>query len=250
MNIDYPAQAQTEGLRRLWQEAFGDTDAFLDRFYAQGFAPDRCRCVTVDGKVAAALYWFDCSLDGRLLAYLYAVATAKAFRKQGICRALAENTHSHLKYLGYAGAVLVPEGKDLFGMYEKMGYAPFGGIREISCRASDIPATLRKLDAGEFAALRREYLPAGGIRQEGDSLAFLGSVADFYAGEDFLVTVSREEAFFAPELLGNADAAPGILAALGKESGTFRTPGMEQPFAMYHSLSDAPVPTYFGLAFD
>ena len=250
MNIDYPAQEQMEALRALWQEAFGDTEEFLEHFYTQGFAPDRCRCVTLDGRVAAALYWFDCSLDGKPVAYLYGVATGKKYRKQGICRALAENTHAHLKYLGYAGEVMVQAEDGLFGMYEKMGFTPCGGIRELSCPAGDTPALLRKLDAGEFARLRREYLPAGGVLQEGDNLAFLETVADFYAGEDFLVTVSREEEFFAPELLGNVQAAPGILAALGKESGHFRAPGEEKPFTMWHDLSGESAPAYFGLAFD
>ena len=122
MNIDYPNQSQTDELRALWQEAFGDDDAFLEHFFTYGFAPDRCRCVTVDGKLAAALYWFDCSFQGKPLAYLYGVATFKAHRGKGFCKALAENTHNHLKYLGYAGEILVPAGEKLFQMYEKMGY--------------------------------------------------------------------------------------------------------------------------------
>jgi hypothetical protein len=51
------------------------------------------------------------------------------------------------------------------------------------------------------------------------------------------------------ELLGNTDAAPGIVAALGCKEGRFRIPG-GTPFAMYRPLSDISAPTYFGLAFD
>lgn len=250
MNIDYPDQNQMGDLRDLWQEAFGDDDAFLDHFYTYGFAPDRCRCLCVDGHVAAALYWFDCALDGRPLAYLYGVATAKAFRGKGLCRALAENTHAHLKYLGYTGAVLVPGEEKLFRMYEKMGYEVCGFVSEFSCDAAQEAVALRPVDGAEYCRARREYLPQGGVTQEGDSIQFLQTMADFYAGEDFLVSVSREGEFFAPELLGNTQAAPGILAALGKNRGRFRSPGMGRPFAMYHSLSDAPAPGYFGLAFD
>ena len=71
MNIDYPSPDQLDGLQALWQEAFGDDDAFVEQFYTYGFAPDRCRCLTVDGQIAAALYWFDCSYQGKPLAYLY-----------------------------------------------------------------------------------------------------------------------------------------------------------------------------------
>lgn len=248
MNIDYPLQEHLDGLRRLWQEAFGDSDDFLDEFFARGFAPDRCRCVTLDGEVVAALYWFDCRLDGRPLAYLYAVATAKNHRGKGLCRSLVENTNAHLKELGYSGILLVPA-EGLEALYEKAGYVPCTRIREFSCSAAAEKADLRELDAGEFAQLRREYLPSDGVEQP--DMEFFHVLARFYAGADFLVAVSREEnAFFAPELLGNADAAPEILAALGANSGTFRTPGEEKPFAMYHPLTGAAMPGYFGLAFD
>ena len=250
MNIDYPAQSQMEDLRALWQEAFGDDDAFLEHFYAYGFAPDRCRCVTMDGRLAAALYWFDCSLDGRPLAYLYGIATAKEFRGKGICRALVENTHAHLKGLGYTGALLVPADEDLCRMYEKMGYSLCTSVSEFACDAGSESVPVHQVDAAEFCRLRRNYLPQGGVVQEGDNMDFLQTMADFYAGDDFVLAVYRGEDFFAPELLGNAHSAPGVLTALDKKQGRFRGPGAGQPFAMYHSLSATPVPAYFGLAFE
>ena len=250
MKIDYPAQDQQASLQHLWQEAFHDPDSFWALFYEHGFAPDRCRCVTVDGVLAAALYWFDCSYQGKPMAYLYGVATDKKFRGQGICRALMENTHSHLKYLGYAGAILVPAGEGLSQMYEKMGYTTCSYMTEFSAAAGMEPVALREVDGEEFCRLRRGFLPEGGVVQEGDSIEFLENMSQFYAGEDFLLTVARDEEFFAPELLGNTQAVPGILAALRQNRGRFRVPGKEIPFAMYCPLSDTPAPTYFGLAFD
>lgn len=250
MNIDYPLPEQLDSLKALWQEAFGDDDAFLEHFYTYGFAPDRCRCLSVDGQIAAALYWFDCSYHGKPLAYLYGVATAKAHRGKGLCRTLAENTHSHLKYLGYAGEILVPAEDGLFQMYKKMGYDLCSSVSEFTCQAGNTPVSLRQIDGEEYCRLRREFIPENGVLQEGDNLNFLQTLADFYAGEDFLTTVYRGEKCIVPELLGNTDAAPGILAALHKSKGQFRTPGTQKPFAMYHALSDMPAPDYFGLAFD
>lgn len=250
MNIDYPAQHQMAELRALWKEAFKDEDAFLEQFYTYGFAPDRCRCVTLDGQVVAALYWFDCNFQGKPMAYLYGIATAKNYRGKGLYRALAENTHNHLKYLGYAGEILVPAGENLFRMYEKMGFSLCATVSEFSCQADPEPVQMQRIDVGEYRRLRREFLPENGVLQEGDSLNFLESMAYFYAGEDFLLCVSRDEKFFAPELLGNPQAAPGILNALHKPRGQFRTPGAGTPFAMYYPLSDTPAPEYFGLAFD
>ena len=232
MRIDYPAQHQIDGLRSLWKEAFADTDAFLDIFEDTAFSPDRCRCISVDGQVAAALYWFDCRFDGRPLAYVYAVATGKAFRKKGLCRLLMDDTRALLLALGYSGIVLVPE-MHLIGMYERMGYKICSFVREFTCRRSENSVTLRQIDAAEYA----------GVLQEKENLQLLSAITQLYAGDDFLYA---EDA----ELLGNAAAAPGILAALGKDSGQFRCPGSDIPFAMYQSLDGTPAPSYFGLAFD
>lgn len=249
MKIDYPDREQLPELRRLWQEAFGDSDAFLDGFFDQAFAPDRCRCVTQEGQIAAALYWFDCRCGDRPMAYLYAIATGKSFRGRGLCRALMEDTRQHLQSLGYAGILLVPA-RGLAEMYEKMGYEACCGIAEFSCEAGMQPVPLRSVDAGEYARLRRQLLPANGVLQEGTNLTFLASQAQLYAGEDFLLAAAEEgDGLMGLELLGNREAAPGILAALGKSKGRFRTPG-RTPFAMYLPLSGCPKPDYFGLAFD
>lgn len=251
MKIDYPIEDQLPALRRLWKSAFGDTDVYLDLFFENVFSPDRCRCVTLDEDVAAALYWLDCRAYGKPMAYLYAIATEKRHRGKGLCRALMADTHALLKDLGYAGCLLVPEGNSLFEMYAGFGYQVCSSVREFSCTAGETPVPLRLISAEEYAALRRSYLPEGGVIQEGENLTYLQKQTSLYAGEDFLLCAAMEDGkLHCPEILGNTDAAPGILAALGAQSGTFRTVGVEQPFAMYHALSDIPMPTYFGLAFD
>ena len=95
--IGEPTEAQMEDLRKLWKEAFGDTDAFLDLFYERGFHQSRCRCITLDGKVVSALYWFDgtikktasnYALGENQVAYIYAVATLEEFQGLGLCHRL------------------------------------------------------------------------------------------------------------------------------------------------------------------
>ena len=103
MTIDAPKPFHLPSLKALWKEAFGDTDAFLDTFEKSAFSYHRCRCVTDGDTGAAALYWFDCSYEEGRIAYLYAIATAKSHRGRGLCRALMEDTHKHLKKMGYSG---------------------------------------------------------------------------------------------------------------------------------------------------
>ena len=235
------------GLRQLWKLAFGDTDAFLDSFFGTAFSFDRCRWMEAEGKIVAALYWFDCDCGGEKMAYLYAVATHPEYRGRGLCRKLMADTRNHLQTLGYGGILLVPQEESLRRMYASMGYQDATTVAEFAAEAGESVA-LRQVDAETYGNLRRRFLPEGGVIQEGENLRFLASYAHFYAGEDFLVAAAGSEVM---ELLGNREKAPGILAALGRESGTFRTTGDDKPFAMFLPLKDGvPAPKYFGFAFD
>lgn len=249
MTIDMPRN--TSQLRTLWKQAFGDTDAFLDCFFETAYSPHRCRCVYVGDALAAMLYWFDCSWNGKKLAYLYAVATDPAFRGQGLCRALIEDTHRHLQALGYDGSILVPRTEELFAMYEKLGYTTCSHVREFTC-AAGTPVALRQIAAEEYAARRRQFLPENGVVQEGAALALLQTYSAFYTGENLLLAMYVDEGKCTLcELLGDPETAPGVVATLGYETAKVRTPGNQTPFAMFHSLTDDPaMPTYFGLALD
>lgn len=252
MKIDTPRKAQIPELRGLWKTAFADEDAFLDCFFGTAFSPGRCRCVTVEDRLAAALYWFEISCRGERMAYLYAVATDPEFRGRGLCRQLMADTQAHLKQAGYAGAVLVPDGEGLTRMYAGMGYRLCSGVREFTCDAAGAPVAVNPISTETYARLRRQYLPDGGVVQEGENLAFLETFGEFYAGEDFLMAARiQEDTLVGMELLGNSPAAPGILAGLGLKRGSFRTPGNEKPFAMFLPLREQTrAPAYFGLAFD
>lgn len=251
MTFEYPSGAMIPGLRALWKEAFGDSDAFLDDFFRAAFSPDRCRCVTEEGRIAAALYWFDCELEGEPLAYLYAVATARAFRGRGLCHALMADAHALLEKRGFRGTVLVPGEASLAALYGSMGYRWATRIRELACAAAGEPVALRSVDAAEYARLRRELLPEGAALQEGPALDFLGTQARFYAGDRLLLAARREgDTLFAPELLGGAAQAPRVLRALDCAEGRFRMPGEDREFAMFRHLNGGKMPKYLGFAFD
>lgn len=239
-------------LRDLWKEAFSDKDFFLDSFFCTAFHVDHCRTAMVNNELAAVLYWFDCSVNGQKLAYIYAVATAEKYRGNGLCHILLADTHRHLKELGYKGSLLVPGSEALIGLYEGAEYELCTKIDTISCTSENKQLVIRKIDKHEYAALRRQFLPRDSVLQENDNLDFLNTQASFYAGENFLLCAAIEkENLYGIELLGDTSLAPGILYALDCQDGTFRTPGKETPFAMYHALTeDAVEPSYFGFAFD
>ena len=252
MTIDRPTQSQIPQLRDLWKEAFGDTDTFLDIFFHRAYAPERSRCITREGLVAAALYWFDCRWDGKRLAYIYAVATAKSCQGQGLCRQLMADTHQHLASAGYDGAILVPQGDPLFAMYGKFGYRVCSHVEEFSCAAGGNPIPLTQVTPEVYAAARKALMPKNAVVQADVTLDFLSTYARLYTGPGIaLAAYPNEGKLTVCELLGGSEAAPQALVALGFPEGTFRTPGSQKPFAMYLPLGeDSTAPAYFGLALD
>lgn len=252
MRFDHPREEQIGQLRQLWKNAFGDTDAFLDIFFGTAFSPDRCRCILLEDRVAAALYWFDVRWNGLPCAYIYAVATDPAFRGRGLCRVLMEDCGRILADAGYAGALLVPQDEGLRAMYGKMGYLPGTRLDEFHCAASGHAIPIQELTAPEYAACRRLYLPAGSVIQEGENLTFLSGIARFYKGGRFLAAVSREQDHLRIlEYLGDPCEIAPLIAALGCREATVRAPGAGKPFAMYRPLSaHCFPPEYFAFCFD
>ena len=252
MIITEPTAQHMPGLRELWKAAFGDTDDFLDMFYATGYAPHRCRCILDGDRVAAVLYWFDCTWEGRKLAYIYAVATDPTYRNQGLCRRLMADTHSHLKTQGYAGAMLLPQEPGLRTMYSKMGYEPGTTIHEFACEAAGEPIPLEELTPERYAERRKALLPPGSIIQEGENLSYLGGFTRFLRSEDTIAVLYQDSStFICYEILGDVTKAPAILKTLGAKTGTFRCPGFGKDFAMFTFWGfGSEKPQYFAFAFD
>ena len=230
--------------KALWSAAFGD-DGWIDSFFRTAYRPENTLAIFRDGQLAAGLAWMQTGCQGRKLAYLYAVATTPEYRHRGLCRELMTSAQETLAARGYDGSVLVPADDGLRRMYAAMGYRNFGGVENLTLPAGT-PVPLREITPQEYAALRRNYLPEGGIVQEDGAIEYLAESAKLYAGNGFLLAATEDEPM---ELLGNASQAAGILGALGKDRGTFRLPG-PSPFAMFRpTCNDSWTPAYFGLDF-
>ena len=234
MIIDHPRPTDIPHLRQLWQQAFGDSDGFLDDFFRTGFSYRRCRCLWKSGVLSAALYWFDAQVEGEKAAYLYAIATEKSFRGQGLCHLLMASTHAHLLDQGYALAVLLPGSEALEKFYAGMGYRSFGNRSRSSAPAPEegfgTPVTVY-----QYRQVRQALLPKGAVAQTGAFYDFLRDQAVFYAGEDFAAAVSRQ----APQVVLE------YLPAQAVPEGEGRIAGMYLPLT-----ENAPAPQYLGLAME
>ncbi|MBR4291366.1 MAG: GNAT family N-acetyltransferase [Oscillospiraceae bacterium] len=252
MITDYPRSHHIDALRKLWKEAFGDNDAFLDAFFAKGFNPRRCRCIMEKDEILAALYWFEVTYRSQRFAYLYAVATAAAYRGQGLFSALLADTKQVLADAGFDGILLVPETESLGRMYEKFGFSACACVAHCRIDAGEKQAAFREIGAAAFAALRRSMLPEGGVVQEGALLEFLASQYRFWTGNGWLaVGQVYDGKLVCQEFLGRKEAMSGLVRALGAAQGIFRTPGGTEPFAWVLPLHRyCEPPAYFALALD
>ncbi len=251
MNIKSPKPTDIPSLKNLWKEAFGDGDEFLNAFFEYAYSKDRALMAEEKGEILGVLYWFDCELDGKKIAYVYAVATAKKHRGKGVCHKLMEHTHRYLADNGYKGVVLVPGENTLFDFYKSMGYSVCSYIKEIECKKGDNPAEIKEIDKERYAKLRREYLPSCGVVQEGENLDFLATQMRMYEGDSYILAGRKNnETFCGVELLGDVSKIEEIVKTFDCSNGIFRTVGEKRPFAMWYKLDDIKEPRYFGLAFD
>lgn len=233
MIIDNPRREDLPSLKRLWQQAFGDPQSYIESFFATGFSIERCRCLHKGGQLAAALYWFDARVAGQKAAYLYAIATEQSFRGKGLCHLLMASTHAFLQDRGYALAVLLPGSRELEGFYAAMGYRSFGcrsRVNHVPEGGFGAPVTVY-----QYRQARQALLPSGAVEQTGAFYDFLRDQAVFYAGENFAAAVSRE----APQ------AVLEYLPARPIPEGEGRIGGMYLPLT-----ENAPQPQYLGLGME
>lgn len=243
MTIEFrqPLPAEEYCLRELFTEAFGDA-AFTELFFRTGFSPVRC-LTAFDGRILAALHWFDCRLEGKKAAYIYGIATFEAHRGRGIGSKLIRAALGTLAAQGYEIILLVPAEERLFAYYERFGFRTVSTIRE-DLAAAGSPLPIRELTPNEYAEARRSLLPEHSLIQEGAALDLFSGYATFFATDRALAAVTDHMIW---ELLGDASHAPGLIAALGLPTATMRTPGPGRPFAMGIGIQG---PIYLGLALD
>lgn len=249
MIIDNPSPEHLPVLRGIWQQAFGDSDSFLDSFFETGFAFERCRCVFLQSKPVAAVYLLDGMWENRKVAYLYALAVEEAYRGQGFSRLLLTDTHGVLQREGYAGAILEAASQSLQSYYERLGYRLFGSRQEKTVGWGKEAVDCQELGSLCYEQKRRQLLPPGGITQAGAMTDFLQTQAELFGGDGFVAALSRQEPMVL-EFLGDKTKLPGFLRAQNLPKAAVRMIG-GTPSSMYLSLDGTPeTPAYFGLPMD
>ncbi len=106
----------------LWQEAFGDSEAAVSAFF-DAFPACISYVSEENGTIVSMVHALSQTLSPDIpTAYIYAVATLKAHRRQGLCRRLMAFAEQDLRSKGFACTVLTPGEPELFAFYQNIGY--------------------------------------------------------------------------------------------------------------------------------
>lgn len=111
---------EQERTKALYREIFPeDTEAFLDFYYKE--RPKRILAMEEDGQIIAMLHLnpFLLSFFGKEItaSYIYAVATKKEKRRQGIMGELLRYAFQLLKEEGEAFCILIPVAESIYSPY-------------------------------------------------------------------------------------------------------------------------------------
>ena len=186
----------------LWGEAFGDGPEAVS-FFFESFPDCLSYVAEAHGEIAAMVHALPQVLSPDIpAAYVYAVATAKAHRGKGLCRALMAFAETDLKQRGFHCCVLTPGEPSLFRFYEKQGYVvAFTRTRTVFPGGEPI-------SAADYVRLRAQILTVPHMVYDLRTLEYAAKVygLTFYrtaagiaaAGEHYTAEVLPEDAGGAP----------------------------------------------------
>ena len=248
-------------LRRIWRACFGDEDAYIDFFLQNRFVPANSPVLTVDGQVVSQLFLLPASMrtgDSLYPAdYLFAAATAPAYRKHGFMAQLLRYAASLSAQRGSAAIVLRPGSAALYRYYAAQGYRTAFAERVWSCTRDALQRAAQPAAPQDAAAvLTAFYSRTNGLVWDADALryalaehrTFRGTYAA--AGQAF-AAVSEQQAVIlsSPETVGQGcralldlSDAPALTVTLPPDApfGTLRDGGMirflGEPFPVHNAF--------------
>ncbi|GEM_PF-6510572 len=121
--IDFAQPKDTEEIRKLWDIAFPEEPLFNDWFFENYFKAENCLVLKKEGKISAMAQLLPYEIQGAgKVSYIYGAATDPSYRRQGLMRRLLEKSFELDRQRGAVASILIPQNKELFDFYGKLGY--------------------------------------------------------------------------------------------------------------------------------
>lgn len=121
----YRISDEKAAFRRLWQQVFGDEEAWIDRFFAS--IPGLVSWGAFEsGALVSAFHLIPCRLMGQAQKlrgyYLYAAATDPAFRSRGLMASLLQKAAKACQEEDFDFLCLFPAEESLYAYYARSGF--------------------------------------------------------------------------------------------------------------------------------
>ena len=137
-NFDDKAQ-----LVALWQEAFGDSEEAISRFFEKVIKPENAVVADDNGNIVSALYLIEAEVVSHSQSfkayYIYAAATRTEYRQKGVMSALLEYTDEIAVQRKADYLFLRPANERLYSYYRKNGFETAFYEREQEVTADIVP---------------------------------------------------------------------------------------------------------------
>jgi len=272
-------------LKRLWNQVFGDSDAAVDFYFSHRHQNQNMLVYEADSIIAGMMTMLPVQLafsqkirPGR---YVYAVATAPAYRGQGISTELLLYCHDWMKKNGETASILVPASDSLFAFYKKRGYETLFYVDITTVHSAQLPpfpigSVCTPCSAQDFYRLRDSAFSGSSLFVKWDKAALEYIIQSatafgdgvFYVrtktGDGYAVCGWRGQKVFIREIatanMDMHDVLSILHHTLCADEYMVRLPAGSLPdkeprsFGMIHYLEDAPLlkgsPPYLSLVLD
>ena len=173
-------------LKALWQEAFEDTQQDIDTFFETLYPTATGFCAEEDGEILSMLFALPQTIvkDEKQCraAYLYAVATKKAARGRGLCRAVFACAEKELRKRYVEALLLSPASEQLAEFYAKLGFARQTGAKKVLLPCDRAQGQANEIGVQDYAGLRETILwDIPHVRYDKAQLEYAVSGGKFYS---------------------------------------------------------------------
>lgn len=133
MDISFATEKDVPEVRQIWKECFGDSDSYMNNFFAFPFKWENTIVAKCNQKCIGALQLFphDFVINGKTHKSMYVggVSVLPEYRRIGVCKNLMLYAEQYMLDNDVAISFLVPFS---FAFYEKMGYECISYLSEFS----------------------------------------------------------------------------------------------------------------------
>ncbi len=123
----------------LWKQGFpADSEEDILTFWNALKGEARCLLFIAEGTPCSMAFVIPATMNGCAVWYVYAAATALAYRRQGRFASLLCELSRRAQSEKVGGLFLRPATPSLFGYYARLGFVPLFYVEESFCKVNDL----------------------------------------------------------------------------------------------------------------